>query len=397
MVRSSAAAPPGDLFDLAGAIADLVDAPVTIEDADTAVLAYSDGQVSVDDARTSTILGRRVPPKYREALESAGIYARVQRERGVVYADLGDTGMKPRAIIGVHGHAGLLASIWAALDGPPTPEQERILVDAVPAVRDVIVRQRSERDAVRRERSQIMGTVLAGGAEAIRTATRWGLGPGGPVTVVSVRRLPEADVEPERVADALALHLSSVDVRAVSGLADGVTYAVIAGPADTAHRVLTDVVQRGADRSSIVAAVGRPVPDAGDAHRSRSDADEVAAALIARRRAGVVGTIDDVFLDVVTLKVGDILDAEGLSGTGPVPLLARHDAEHGSDLVRTARVYLAHGGDVRRAADQLHVHPNTLRNRVRRAAESCGVDLDDADTRLAVMLQLRLEELRRSG
>jgi DNA-binding PucR family transcriptional regulator len=35
------------------------------------------------------------------------------------------------------------------------------------------------------------------------------------------------------------------------------------------------------------------------------------------------------------------------------------------------------------------VHPNTLRNRLRRAREQCGVDIADPDTRLALMIALR--------
>jgi DNA-binding PucR family transcriptional regulator len=47
-------------------------------------------------------------------------------------------------------------------------------------------------------------------------------------------------------------------------------------------------------------------------------------------------------------------------------------------------------GDVRAAAARLHVHPNTLRYRVRRAAELTGLDLDDPLVRLFASLQLRL-------
>ncbi|MGH8826934.1 MAG: PucR family transcriptional regulator, partial [Jiangellaceae bacterium] len=124
-----------------------------------------------------------------------------------------------------------------------------------------------------------------------------------------------------------------------------------------------------------------------------SDADAVAHALSVRGRVGSVATIDEVFLDVVTVRIADLLAAEGMGDVGPLPALARHDAEHGTDLVETAQAYLAHGGDVRDAAQMLHIHPNTLRNRVRRAHAACGVDLDDADTRLAVMLQLRAADL----
>ena len=60
----AAQADPGgeaELLALADAAAALVDAPVTIEDAHSRVLAYSTGQDVTDTARVSTVLGRRVP------------------------------------------------------------------------------------------------------------------------------------------------------------------------------------------------------------------------------------------------------------------------------------------------------------------------------------------------
>jgi DNA-binding PucR family transcriptional regulator len=38
----------------------------------------------------------------------------------------------------------------------------------------------------------------------------------------------------------------------------------------------------------------------------------------------------------------------------------------------------------------VHVHPNTFRYRLRRITEVGGIDLDDADSRFAAMLELRL-------
>ena len=60
----SALVDPGgeaDLLALADAAAALVDGPVTIEDAQSRVVAYSTRQDVTDTARVSTVLGRRVP------------------------------------------------------------------------------------------------------------------------------------------------------------------------------------------------------------------------------------------------------------------------------------------------------------------------------------------------
>jgi DNA-binding PucR family transcriptional regulator len=42
------------------------------------------------------------------------------------------------------------------------------------------------------------------------------------------------------------------------------------------------------------------------------------------------------------------------------------------------------------AAAKLHIHKNTLRYRLRRLTEIAGLDLSDPDTRLGLMLQLRI-------
>ena len=46
--------------------------------------------------------------------------------------------------------------------------------------------------------------------------------------------------------------------------------------------------------------------------------------------------------------------------------------------------------DVSEAASVLHIHPNTLRYRLRRIEAICGLDLSDPAARFAAQLQLRL-------
>lgn len=59
-------------------------------------------------------------------------------------------------------------------------------------------------------------------------------------------------------------------------------------------------------------------------------------------------------------------------------------------MAETVLAYLNAFGDVRAAAAELHVHPNTLRYRIRRAEDLTGLDLSRPDQRLLAMLQLRL-------
>ena len=51
------------------------------------------------------------------------------------------------------------------------------------------------------------------------------------------------------------------------------------------------------------------------------------------------------------------------------------DARHGGVLLRTLRAYVAADLNVRRAAENLHVHVNTAHTRLSRIAEQTGCDL----------------------
>ncbi|WP_307172974.1 helix-turn-helix domain-containing protein [Streptomyces africanus] len=77
---------------------------------------------------------------------------------------------------------------------------------------------------------------------------------------------------------------------------------------------------------------------------------------------------------------------------GPVGRLARVDEQQGSQLVETLRCWLDAFGNTAAAAAQLHVHPNTLRQRLQRVRAVSGLDLDDPQQRFAAEVELRLLE-----
>ncbi len=76
---------------------------------------------------------------------------------------------------------------------------------------------------------------------------------------------------------------------------------------------------------------------------------------------------------------------------GPV---SEYDARRGSDLLGTLVAYFAAGGSPRRAAGALHVHVNTVAQRLERVASLLGDDWDHPDRALEIQLALRLQRLR---
>lgn len=68
--------------------------------------------------------------------------------------------------------------------------------------------------------------------------------------------------------------------------------------------------------------------------------------------------------------------------------LMEYDREHGSDLLRTLRVYFAANANASEAADRLYLHRNSLTYRLERARELIGLDFKDHRARLALQLGL---------
>jgi sugar diacid utilization regulator len=72
----------------------------------------------------------------------------------------------------------------------------------------------------------------------------------------------------------------------------------------------------------------------------------------------------------------------------PLRRLQEHDQRVGGELVASVTAWCRAGFDVPSAAGTLHVHTNTLRYRLKRAAEVSGLDLTRPRQLLALQLLL---------
>jgi DNA-binding PucR family transcriptional regulator len=75
-------------------------------------------------------------------------------------------------------------------------------------------------------------------------------------------------------------------------------------------------------------------------------------------------------------------------------VLLAYDQQHHTTLVATLEEFLRRRGSVSGTSESLYIHPNTLRQRLRRIAEVSGIDLATDDW-LVIELALRLLKLER--
>jgi sugar diacid utilization regulator len=394
----------GDLFAVANAVSALLDAPVTIEDPSSRVLAFSGRQEEADEARIETIIGRQVPERYLRALEERGVFRELYRSERPVYIDLHLPKVTvPRAAIAVRAGDEILGFVWAAVREPLSPDRERAFVDIGKLVALHMLRQRMGADVERRLRTELVSTALEGGPSAAEAAGRLGLD-GRPAVVLALALddartgTPVARVEAarRRASDAFALHLSAMHPGSSAALVSGVTYGILPVAAvqedaeSRAERVASEFLDRVGDRGHGVIGIGRLARDIAGLARSRADADRALRVLRSGRSGRRVARVVDVQVEALLLELRDLMATGAYEPAGPIRRLLAYDDEHHGQLIPTLRAWLDAFGDVPRAAAAVLVHPNTFRYRLRRLAEIGGIDLTDPEALFAAWLQLRL-------
>jgi sugar diacid utilization regulator len=137
--------------------------------------------------------------------------------------------------------------------------------------------------------------------------------------------------------------------------------------------------------------IGNPCSSAADIARSYAEARR---ALAAGRRMGQTGTISafaDLGIHRLLLRVPEVSDlrsfAEEVLGG-----LAEETSSTGIDYLATLSVYFRENGSPRRAAQQLHVHPNTVSYRVRRVEELTGLSFGRHRDRLMAEVAVEILE-----
>lgn len=377
----------GDLFRLADAVASVVDAPVTIEDTNSRVLAYSARQDLTDPARVSTIMGRRIPDDVLARFRSRGVFRELSRGRQTVFVPAQRDGTLPRLIVPIRMGGELLGSMWAVVAGPVSDERAAAFADAAPVVALHLLRHRAHADAGRRASAELLRALLEGTAKPGKAATELGL-PDEPHRVVVI------DTEGRDSADGEALRLALLE-RISHGIGRqhvatelrGLLYAVVPdGEWSGLRAALSELPLRGKISTLRVAAGGAfPVAELAS---SREQAEEALDLLRSDSGSGQVVSFDELWTPLALHRAAAASTSARVPELGPLSTLRAHDLAQGTEYVDTLYEWLRHPGDPRTAARALRIHPNTLRYRMRKLLGVAALDLDDPDVRLALLVQL---------
>ncbi|MCP9210861.1 PucR family transcriptional regulator [Streptomyces sp. NEAU-Y11] len=385
----------GDLFGVADAIARIIDAPVTIEDRSSRVLAYSTRQERGDEARVATIMGRHVPEDVNAHFRRQGVFRRIAQATTPIYVPAVVEGTKPRLVVPVHAGGDVLGSIWAIVPGPVEPERAAAFADAADAAALHLLRRRAEADRQRLALADMVAKVLHGQEGAADAARLLGL-TSGPWRVIAVGVPSEDADEAERqrltVRERLC-RFPGTRLRSPAAVIGDVVYGIVhADAVNSAAEARADwlgeLAGPAGDTTAPLVAMGGLATTVPGLTGSREQADDTLGLLTAGLVPGGAAVHDEVWATVVLRRTARAASGARIAAIGPLRELLEHDGEHHTSHVVTLYTWLEEMGDAKAAAARLCIHPNTLRHRMRRLREVVDLRLESAEVRAALLLQL---------
>ncbi|MDN3292832.1 GAF domain-containing protein [Streptomyces ficellus] len=193
-----------------------------------------------------------------------------------------------------------------------------------------------------------------------------------------------------------ASHLAATRHGLASARDGGTVLLLPLGPGDTAAELARQTAKHlgGALREPVTVGASSPVeaPAArpGAIAPAYAEARRCLDALRLLGRPGEGAAASD--LGFLGLLLADTRDIEGFV-TRTIGEVITYDRSRGTDLVRTLDAYFASGMSPVRTKDELHVHVNTVAQRLERIGRLLGPDWQSPERALEVQLALRLHSM----
>lgn len=397
---------PSSMHGLAEAIAVMVGGSVVLYDRAHRVIAYAVQGHEIDSVRRDAILGKKTPEQWIKRFTiDRSAYETFRNPDDVVRVDSYEE-MRTRLRVAIHAGGEILGEISAAEGRQPfTAEAEEALKRAATLAAPFMLRHRIAEDTGRTAREQMLRGLLEGNPALNKHAINSGLDPSRGLTVVGFAlQTPErtdavsAEVFAERLIHLLSLQVHSIDPAAGVLSVEGSYYALVPVPTVAIHEQLVGRLKPALTQLQRLdieacAAIGRRASSLNEVPTSRRDVDDQLLVLDRRNSSGVISTKQLLWADMTVLPAERAVAAGDPELGEHLRRLAAHDDRHGTEFVKTLKTYLDAFGSTSVAAEQLVLHPNTLRHRLWRLIEISGIDLEDPSQRLALDLQLRASSL----
>ena len=399
----------GSLQELVDKIKDVLKCPVTIEDDNHRLLAYSSHDDHTDRARIGTIMSRRVPEKVINRLWKDGIIPKLMQSDEPIYIpQIQDIGLGNRVAISIRNNNEILGYMWLVVESEKWTEDQIFLVKkAVQSVKAELRKLQSQKKKREVDFQDLFWKLLTGhfrSKEEIETKFQ-------KLTIIPPTKFAvivfhfKEEISPS-IEQRISYFLSTIQKITVPFyIFMRNELIILAAPPITTFsekslsEFITFFIDQMNDRfavAEIQGCCGSIYEDLNKIETSYQEALKVYSLkqqfleeipnIIHYRELGIFRYMDF------------ILEKKKLDGYQHpiIEKLDQYDLVNKTNLLETLEIFISHDSNVNDAAKKLHVHTNTLLYRLKRITEISDLNLKNANEKVSLYIELLMKRIEKN-
>lgn len=393
------------LEELAELISEVLKCPITIEDVNHRLLAYSTHDESTDPARIATIIGRKVPEKVINQMWKEGIIPELLKtDQPIRVKSMDDIGLGNRVAISIWKQEEVLGFIWALeVDKTLSEKEFALLKKAAESAKNKLLQLRT-RSSRKEERFQEFFWKLLTGHMTEKNEImehfhflNINVPPTFAVLVFQFQENISSKEEQQisyllKTSHSLKIMLYTTDYNQLILL---ISPSTTMNPFQKLENFAENFSLKMKERYGIsgITAVFSSIYH--DYQQIAIAYQETLTVLSIKKRfpvetkniynyqkLGIYQLID--FL--LEKRKNEVYVNQSLKN------LHEYDRKHNSNLVETLEVFLNLDNNINDAAKELNVHANTLNYRLKRISEIGDINLKDPNQKIILYLDIKLEK-----
>ncbi|MFC7061013.1 PucR family transcriptional regulator [Halobacillus seohaensis] len=390
---------------LADSIAEILACPVTIEDANHHIVSYSKHEKNVDNARTATIMRRKVPEHVINGLWKQGSMAKLfESDEPIVVHKIDTIGLGDRLAISVRKDNEILGFIWAQTnDLSVTSGHLEEMKEAAQSVSHHLLRQQAKKKKTDENSKDFFWQLLTGSlknpAEIKRMAKKYHMNLQGQLCVAVFEFTEEMSQAVERHAYYLTETLHQT--RIVHRIFDGQQLILLfrtdnkEDANEMKQAFIREFTQKMKERlhfEDLKGAFGLVY----DSPTLISDSYKQALKVLELKEQYSTGlhhvdNYQDLGVYQFINELAALQKKENYKNDA-LTHLKTYDECQNSMLLETLKVFLEKNSNVHQAAAHMHIHTNTLNYRLKRIKEIGNIDFKDVNQKTMLYLDLLIYE-----
>ncbi|WP_163184305.1 PucR family transcriptional regulator [Neobacillus sedimentimangrovi] len=395
------------LDEYADLISQVLKCPITIEDANHRLLAYSTHDERTDPARISTIIGRRVPEKVINQLWKEGtIPALLKTKEPIRVKNMDEIGLSHRVAISIWKQDEVLGFIWALeIDQSLKEEDLALLKKAADAVKNKLLQLQTRKNKKEERFQEFFWKLLTGHlkdkGEILEHFHALQINPPATFAILVFQFKKNISSKEEQSISYLLqtnqrikILLYTIDCNQLIVLVSTDTFQNPFSELEHFVQVFVEKMNERYGIKDIISVFSSIYEDYQLIGKAYEETQSVLAIknkfpyetknIYNYHKLGIYQFFD------LLLEKRKVEPYENYS----LKKLHEYDQKHNSHLVKTLEVYLNNDANINDAAKELNVHANTLTYRLKRIAEIGEINFKDPNQKMMLYLDLKLEKYK---